>query len=175
MDPTLCERRKKDKGLLHSTRFLDTSMIPSAHHGEEEKGCQMRVRGREVWGVVGTLFPRWRSNILYATSKNERENNNNRARDSWECGDGRAGWSRVSRFPSHPNPYGPTQPFRRMHLIQQWRQTTQLLFAVMRTVMRACTGDPVAVGSDRGSRSFRVPLEVSLESLTRVEIGRAHV
>jgi hypothetical protein len=101
--------------------------------------------------------------------KRERENNNNnRARDSGERGDDRTHEDRASGFPSDPNPYGPTQPFRRMHLIQQRRQTTQLLFAEVRTAMRASAGDPVAVGSNGGSRSFRVPLEVSFESLTRV-------
>jgi len=39
--------------------------------------------------------------------------------------------SRASRLPSDPNPYGPTQPFRRMHQIQQRRQAAQLLFGVL--------------------------------------------
>jgi hypothetical protein len=45
MGPKLRERRKEDNGLLHSTRFHSTSIIPSAPHGEGEKGCQMRVQG----------------------------------------------------------------------------------------------------------------------------------
>jgi hypothetical protein len=58
-----------------------------------------------------------------------------------------------------------------MHQIQQRRQTAQFLFAVLIVSRASANGRPIiaggAVGSDEGSRSVRVLLEVSLEFLTR--------
>lgn len=74
------------------------------------------------------------------------------------------------RLPSDPNPYRPTQAFRRMDQIQQRRHAAQLFTVLTRLGTSAGSITPVgdAIGFDEGGRRLWVLLEVSLKFLTGV-------